>query len=218
MRLVQFLSLSPCLQKWPKLKSRLKVLLSYELWKGHLKEVEGSFGTAVVSYFTFLRFLYAMNAFVTIFWYSFIVIPMIVFLLTNNPPSAASTLACAYQPVNTSELLCPTDSLSLLDTNQTLEDDGTFVYQLNVPGEYSCEFPAMVNGEAVEVDTFEVRNCDFGDTIMNGSLEYRLAEKEGVSVLNVSTIPVTGVSTWCMFMYVCACACDWTSTAPHHIR
>ena len=67
------------LQKWPKLRSRFKVLLSWELWKGHMKEVEGHFGTSVVSYFIFLRFLFVMNLVIFALWFGFVVVPAIVY-------------------------------------------------------------------------------------------------------------------------------------------
>ncbi len=187
------------LQKWPKLKSRLKVVLSWELWKGHIKEIEGLFGTAVVSYFIFLRFIFGMNSFVTTFWFSLVVIPGIIYLQINNPPSAASPLTCVYQPTNISDFLCPTDDLSLLGTNLTMES-GTFLYQLQVSGVYSCDFPPMVNGEPLGIDTFTVRDCAFGGPLFNDSLMYMVAEQEGRSVINVSTIPITEVPT---FSIVC---------------
>ena len=177
----------PCLQKWPKFKSQLKVIWSWELWKGHIKEIEGQFGTAVVSYFIFLRFIFGMNSFVSTFWFSFITIPTIIYLQLNSPPGAASLVSCAYQPTNNSDALCPTDSLSVLGTNVTLEM-GTFVYQLEVSGEYSCSFPA-----SFDVETFEVRDCSFEGVRFNDSLSYMVAQREGTNVINVSATPITGV-------------------------
>ena len=173
-------------QKWPKLKSRLKVVLSWELWKGHMKEIEGHFGTAVVSYFIFLRFIFGMNSFVTTFWFSLVVIPGIIYIQVNNPPGADSQLSCVYHPTNNSDVLCPGDDLSLLGTNMTLES-GIFVYQLDLPGVYSCSIPPTINGEPLGVDTFVVRECAFSDPLLNGSVMYMVAEKEGSTTINVST-------------------------------
>lgn len=91
--------MSDCLdlQKWPKVKSRLRVLLSYELWKGHMKEVEGHFGTAVVSYFIFLRYLFFMNLVIFAFWVGFVVVPQIVWERNIDPfRFEDSQLACVF--------------------------------------------------------------------------------------------------------------------------
>lgn len=177
-------TLSFSLQKWPKFKSRLKVILSWELWKGHMKEIEGHFGTAVVSYFIFLRFIFGMNAFVTTFWFSLVVIPGIVYIQVNDPPNDPSQLSCAYQPSNISDFLCSDDDLALLGTNMTLMDSGDFVFQLDVSGEYSCNLPSMVAGEP---DTFTVRECAFSGPFVNDSMMYMTADQEGSTTINVST-------------------------------
>ena len=88
---VSFLFCFP--QKWPKIKSRLQVISSYKLWRGHLKEVEGHFGTAIVSYFVFLRWLFIMNLVIFALWFSIICIPQFI----NEARSSAnktSQLAC----------------------------------------------------------------------------------------------------------------------------
>ena len=66
------------LQKWPKLKSKLQVVLSYELWKDHMKQVEGNFGTAVVSYFILLRWLFLVNVAIFTLWFGFVCIPQFI--------------------------------------------------------------------------------------------------------------------------------------------
>lgn len=48
---------------------------SYELWRGHFKEIEGSFGNGVLSYFTFLKWLLWLNIYVFILTLCFVIIP-----------------------------------------------------------------------------------------------------------------------------------------------
>lgn len=74
------------MQKWPKIKSRLQVIRSWELWKEHMKEIEGHFGTAVVSYFIFLRWLFIMNIIIFALWFSFVIIPNAVFISGKSTP------------------------------------------------------------------------------------------------------------------------------------
>ena len=45
-----------------------------------MKEVEGHFGTAVVSYFIFLRWLFIMNILIFALWFGFVVIPNAVYI------------------------------------------------------------------------------------------------------------------------------------------
>ena len=87
------------LQKWPKIASRLRILLSYELWKGHLKQVEGHFGTAVVSYFIFLRWLFILNLIIFAFWFGLVVIPQSIWENGGDATSryANSELTCVLR-------------------------------------------------------------------------------------------------------------------------
>lgn len=50
-----------------------------ELWKGDLKKIEGNFGTGVVAYFLFLKWLLFVNVFIFAFIFIFIVLPSILF-------------------------------------------------------------------------------------------------------------------------------------------
>eukprot|EP00731_Ephydatia_muelleri_P029443 Em0020g1087a len=68
--------------KWPKLKSKLQVALSYRLWKVHIKQVEGNFGTAVASYFTLLRWLFLVNVGIFTLWFGFVCIPQFIWETT----------------------------------------------------------------------------------------------------------------------------------------
>ena len=49
-----------------------------EPWRGHLKEIEGQFGSGVVSYFVFLRWLTLLNLFVFLIEFGFVSLPTLV--------------------------------------------------------------------------------------------------------------------------------------------
>ncbi|KAM7443038.1 Transmembrane channel-like [Porites harrisoni] len=53
-------------------------LNSYELWRGHFKEIEGSFGNGVLSYFTFLKWLLQLNIYIFILTLCFVIIPQAI--------------------------------------------------------------------------------------------------------------------------------------------
>jgi len=53
-------------------------LNSYELWRGHFKEIEGSFGNGVLSYFTFLKWLLQLNMYIFILTLCFVIIPQAI--------------------------------------------------------------------------------------------------------------------------------------------
>lgn len=56
----------------------MEYLSKLELWRGSLRTIEGYFGTGVVAYFLFLRWLMILNFFIFILLFSFVVIPQIV--------------------------------------------------------------------------------------------------------------------------------------------
>ena len=101
----------PCIppfQKWPKIKSQLRILRSYRLWKGHIKQVEGHFGTAVVSYFIFLRWLFVVNLVIFALWFGFVCIPQFIHPGEVNITSQA---ACLIPMANASQLTCSNTSI-----------------------------------------------------------------------------------------------------------
>lgn len=53
-------------------------LTKMELWRSSLKKIEGNFGTGVVAYFLFLRWLMVLNLFIFTIIFMFIVLPQIV--------------------------------------------------------------------------------------------------------------------------------------------
>ena len=149
-----------------------------------MKEVEGHFGTAVVSYFIFLRFLFLLNVVIFAITFGFMVIPGIIHNIVNDTPNVASKLACVYRPLNSTDQLCPADDVGVfVGTNLTLEK-GTFYYQLSVEGEYSC------NLTDTEASVFQIQSCSFGEALsFNGTdVEYSVAEREGGETLSVTDV------------------------------
>lgn len=59
-------------------------LTSVELWYASIRKIEGHFGSAVASYFYFLRWLFLMNFGLLIFVLCFVVIPQVLYDSANN--------------------------------------------------------------------------------------------------------------------------------------
>ncbi|XP_032220439.2 transmembrane channel-like protein 7 isoform X2 [Nematostella vectensis] len=49
-----------------------------DLWRGHLKEIEGTFGNGILSYFTFLKWLLLLNGYIFLVTLAFLVIPQAI--------------------------------------------------------------------------------------------------------------------------------------------
>lgn len=101
---------------WQKLQLKwTEYVVKMELWSNALKKIEGNFGTGVVAYFLFLRWLMFLNLLIFALIFAFIVLPQ-VFLAGNvattatrqaeqldcSPDSwmANSTECCAHQYLN----------------------------------------------------------------------------------------------------------------------
>ena len=154
------------LQKWPKIKSQLRVIKSYELWKGHMKEVEGHFGTGVVSYFIFLRWLFVMNLILVIFWLSFIVLPQIIWEVNNRSSGTSTTsLATCVFPDELDFMGSLTDTITNMTdntTNATGPLDSTTLNRTCMDGNRN---PTMRLYDASfcmpSIDAVEIRFCEF---------------------------------------------------------
>ena len=90
--------------KWTEYLSKM------ELWRNSLKTIEGSFGTGIVAYFLFLRWLMFLNLMIFLLIFVFIVLPQIVL----NEPSSKD---CDPKLPNTTEC-CAQDYL-----NETINND-----------------------------------------------------------------------------------------------
>ncbi|XP_071813484.1 transmembrane channel-like protein 7 isoform X2 [Apostichopus japonicus] len=79
--------------RWTKFKYRIYDLsLQFEIWRSSLKVVEGKFGTAVVSYFVFLKWLLFLNIYISFLVLGLIVLPQII--LVRNYTAANETVSC----------------------------------------------------------------------------------------------------------------------------
>ncbi|KRT78210.1 hypothetical protein AMK59_7713, partial [Oryctes borbonicus] len=71
------------------LKSNIRNLTySFELWYSSLKEIEGNFGSAVSTYFKFLRRLFVLDLFMSFLCVCFIVIPQTIFAAQKQGENA----------------------------------------------------------------------------------------------------------------------------------
>lgn len=61
-------------------------LTKMELWKNSLKKIEGNFGTGVVAYFLFLRWLMFLNLVIFIVIFSFVVLPQVILKEPDDYP------------------------------------------------------------------------------------------------------------------------------------
>lgn len=69
------------------LRSARQVL---QLWQGTMKEIGGTFGSSVLSYFLFLKWLLLFNLFSFLINFGFITIPLLVFDRSPNVPANVS--------------------------------------------------------------------------------------------------------------------------------
>lgn len=53
-------------------------LSSLKLWRGDIHLIEGMFGTGILSYFSFLRFLVMLNLIIFVLMFSFVMLPIII--------------------------------------------------------------------------------------------------------------------------------------------
>ena len=58
----------------------------FKLWKGHLKRIEGHFGTGVLSYFLFLKWLFYINIPVFVFTFGFVILPQVLYRYLVQTP------------------------------------------------------------------------------------------------------------------------------------
>ncbi|GBP97392.1 Transmembrane channel-like protein 7 [Eumeta japonica] len=66
---------------WHRFRIRFGELIGkLELWQSSMKKIEGNFGTGVVSYFLFLRWLLFLNLGISIFVILFLILPEVLFI------------------------------------------------------------------------------------------------------------------------------------------
>lgn len=67
-------------QRWKHFKYDLAEFGYFlKLWRGHMKKIEGNFGTGVLSYFLFLKWLFYINIPVFVLTFAFVIMPQILY-------------------------------------------------------------------------------------------------------------------------------------------
>lgn len=102
---------------WAQMKVRMtESFKKIELWKRDLKKIEGNFGTGVVAYFLFLKWLLFLNILIFLFIFLFVVLPSILFAdeITAECPDLEAEECCSLIYHNQSTQ----DSLFILDLVQ----------------------------------------------------------------------------------------------------
>ncbi|KAI8433573.1 hypothetical protein MSG28_015594 [Choristoneura fumiferana] len=83
---------------WHRFRVRLaEIMAKLELWHSPLREIEGSFGTGVVSYFLFLRWLLFLNLVISLLVIIFLILPKTLLVEETHTCNyeANSTVCCA---------------------------------------------------------------------------------------------------------------------------
>ena len=81
-------------QKWKRFKINLaEATYSLELWRGHIKTIEGKFGTGVTSYFLFLKWLILLNVPLFLVLFCLITLPQILYNIYRQP---SEPVACYH--------------------------------------------------------------------------------------------------------------------------
>ncbi|KAJ0170446.1 hypothetical protein K1T71_013817 [Dendrolimus kikuchii] len=85
---------------WHRFRIRLGELLTkLELWQSAMREIEGKFGTGVVSYFLFLRWLLFLNIIISLFIILFLILPKTLLVEEYVPCDVTvtnSTECCSF--------------------------------------------------------------------------------------------------------------------------
>ncbi|KAK3089319.1 hypothetical protein FSP39_002708, partial [Pinctada imbricata] len=110
---------------WTQIKQQVKsALYLLEPWAGALKTVEGNFGTAIMSYFRFLRWLLFLNLYMMLIMTCLTMVP---FLVLHNSPSTFSQSTAIITKANQSafvqEALSCTSNYSDYRTKFTNQED-----------------------------------------------------------------------------------------------
>ena len=138
-----------------------------------MKEVEGHFGTAVVSYFIYLRWLFIMNLVIFALWFGLVVIPNLIYIVAAEPPRTTSQLSCVYPFSVNSSVSCSND-------NTTSENDNLFYLFSGGSPQYTCTAPSNVT-------RFEVQMCATQQGSINGT-QREIATAESSSTVTVSSV------------------------------
>uniref|UniRef100_A0A1B0CGV5 Putative transmembrane channel-like protein 7 n=1 Tax=Lutzomyia longipalpis TaxID=7200 RepID=A0A1B0CGV5_LUTLO len=131
---------------WQQLQAKwTECLAKIELWKGSLKRIEGNFGTGVVAYFLFLRWMMFLNLGIFLIILAFVVLPQIFLTASAGDDECTidvpnSTACCAEDYFN------GTSDFSVVDI---IQGTGIMEKTLMFYGMYSNE----IYGYHAEVNT-----------------------------------------------------------------
>ncbi|XP_070581089.1 transmembrane channel-like protein 7 isoform X2 [Ptychodera flava] len=80
---------------WKRFKERFNdLMVRLEVWRASFKEVEGKFGSGIVTYFVFLKWIVFLNLYIFLLWLIFVVVPQAVFARVLNVDTTNQT--CPY--------------------------------------------------------------------------------------------------------------------------
>ncbi|CDQ83743.1 unnamed protein product [Oncorhynchus mykiss] len=84
-----------------------EMLSNLELWRGDIHVIEGMFGTGILSYFSFLRFLVLLNFIMFLLMFGFVMLPII-----TAPHASGNTTFNHVDDPATFHLQCPKHDVS----------------------------------------------------------------------------------------------------------
>lgn len=140
-----------------------------------MKEVEGHFGTAVVSYFIYLRWLFIMNLVIFAIWFGLVVIPNVVYVAVEDPPRTPSQLSCVY-PFSISSTVSCSDDNSTFDSNNLF-----YIVSGGGTPQYTCTLPSNLT-------SFSLRLCDTESGSINGVIRDIAVKESSASAVTVSNV------------------------------
>lgn len=101
-------------------------LTKMELWRSSLKKIEGNFGTGVVAYFLFLRWLMVLNLLIFTIIFMFIILPQLILIEPKDlpcdlkaPPTIDSSNDSIWVFPNTTVQCCRESYLNEIRHNQS---------------------------------------------------------------------------------------------------
>jgi hypothetical protein len=155
---------------WPKAVSIGKEIISWELWKGHMKVVEGHFGTGVVSYFIFLRWLFYINLLACVIWLAFVFIPQVVWRasgegITAFEDSSLSRLSCLLDPsIHSSHInvTCPFPNRTELVVHESCNTSASNSFEVGVCS-VPIGAPVLVSTSSPGQTVFPATDCPLPD-------------------------------------------------------
>ncbi|XP_052761311.1 transmembrane channel-like protein 5 isoform X2 [Mya arenaria] len=111
-----------------------------KLWRGHLKKIEGHFGTSVLSYFLFLKWLFYINIPVFVLTFGFVILPQILYRhKVQDPPGYTQNVTFTGQELLTgSNWFNYTELYYGYYTNQTFSLAGDSRYNMKYAYLFTC--------------------------------------------------------------------------------